>query len=71
VADDDGYDRVRDIPAMRRLIGARLDDVSCTDKGEHPTEIYLLFSNGTVLTVTLTDEPGTFAFEELTDDDDD
>lgn len=56
---------------MRRLIGARLDDVSCTDKGEHPTEIYLLFSNGTVLTVTLTDEPGTFAFEELTDDDDD
>lgn len=62
--DSEGYDTVRQIPAFRRLIGCRLDDVSCTDKGEDPTEVYLLFSNGTVITVTITG-PGVFAFEEV------
>lgn len=40
VSDENSYDRVRDIPAMKRLIGARLDDVSCSDKGEDPSEVY-------------------------------
>lgn len=63
-ADESSFDRVRDIPAMRKLIGCKLDDVSCSDKGEKPDEVYLLFSNGTVITVRI-DGPGIFLFEEV------
>lgn len=62
--DEEIFDRVREIPAMRKLIGCRLDDVSCSDKGEKPDEVYLLFSNGTVITVRI-DGPGIFSFEEV------
>ncbi len=65
--DEENFDSVRDIPELRKLIGCTLDDISCSDKDDgKPDKIFLLFNNGTVVTVTLgADEEHTFSFETM------
>jgi hypothetical protein len=50
--DEDAYHRIRQIPEVKRLIGARLVDVSETDADERAErdEVTLLFDNGGTLT---------------------
>lgn len=65
---EDGYDNVSDIPELKALIGCTLDDISGSEKGEKPDEVYLLFSNGTKLTITLNGDQPIFSFEPMVDD---
>lgn len=71
--EDDSYDAVRDIPGLKALIGRRLDDISCTDRGESPSEIYMLFDNGTIVTIRLPseNEDPIFSFDTIDWKDDD